>query len=171
LPIYPPAPGKWTSHVLSHSIIPAGMTLGSRLRVEAGTPILRIARQRLVDGEPMAVETIHVLSEVVPGLSAAEVEAGSFYALLREQFGVVPTEAEQYHEARAADDTEAALLGVGQGFPLLLLERITRDQNGRVFEYTRAVYRGDRYRVVSKLTLTDMPDSTNPAITPIVATD
>jgi GntR family transcriptional regulator len=167
---YPAAPGKWTSHVLSHSIIPAGMALGSRLRVEAGTPVLRIARQRLVDSEPMAVETIHVLSDLVPGVSAADVEAGSFYALLRDRFGIVPTEAEQYHEARAADDTEAALLGVSQGFPLLLLERITRDQNGRVFEYTRAVYRGDRYRMVSRLTLTDSPDATNPTVTPIVAT-
>jgi len=165
---YPPAPGTWTSRVLSHSIIPAGMTLGSRLRVEAGTPVLRIARQRLVDGQPMAVETIHVLNALVPGLSAADIEAGSFYTQLRERYGIVPTEAEQYHEARAAEETEADLLGVSQGFPLLYLERITHDQNGRVFEYTRAVYRGDRYRIVSRLTLTDSPDATNTTITPIV---
>ncbi|GAB3849582.1 hypothetical protein GCM10027610_072940 [Dactylosporangium cerinum] len=31
-------------------------------------------------------------------------------------------------------------------------------------------YCGDRYRVVSKLTLTDEPNAANPAITPIMAT-
>ncbi|WP_113702290.1 GntR family transcriptional regulator [Nonomuraea lactucae] len=165
---YPPAPGTWTSRVLSHSIIPAGTAIGSRLRVEAGTPVLRIARQRLVDNEPMAVETIHVLSHLVPGLTSADVEAGSFYALLRDRFGIVPTEAEQYHEARAADATEASLLGVGQDSPLLSLERVTRDQHGRVFEYTHAVYRGDRYRLEFKLSLAESPDSTRPAMTPSV---
>jgi GntR family transcriptional regulator len=125
---------------------------------------------RLVDGEPIAVETIHVPSDLEPGIRVADVEAGSFYTLLRERYGITPTEAEQYHEAMAANDTEAALLGVSPGFPLLLLDRITRDQNGRVFECTRAVYRGDRYRVVSKPTLTDEPNAANPAITPIMAT-
>ena len=35
---YAPAQGAWTSRMLSNSIIPAGTSLGSRLRVEAGTP-------------------------------------------------------------------------------------------------------------------------------------
>jgi GntR family transcriptional regulator len=151
---YPPAPGSWTSRVLSHSIVPAGTTIGSKLRVEPGTPVLRIARQRLVDGEPIAVETIHVLDELVPGLDAEAVETNSFYALLRQHYDVIPTDAEQVHEAAAADSTEADLLSLSEGAPILLLERVTRDQHGRLFEYTRAAYRADRYRVTTHLSLT-----------------
>ncbi len=164
---YPPAPGKWTSRVLDRSVVPAGTAIGSRLRVGPGTPVLRIARQRMVDGEPMAMETIHVLSELVPGVSTADVEGGSFYALLRERYGIIPTEAEQIHEASAADTMEAALLGIDPGAPVLILERATRDQHGTLFEYTRAVYRGDRYRVVSKLALTEPHDAAVPTITEV----
>lgn len=167
LAAYPAAPGKWTSRVIDHSVVPAGMTIGSRLRVEAGTPVLRIARRRLVDDEPMALETIHVLNELVPGATAADIESGSFYALLRERYGVIPTEAEQTHEATVADPLQASLLGIGAGFPVLSLERVTRDQHGRLFEYTRAIYRGDRYRLTSKLALTGPPDDATPSITQI----
>jgi GntR family transcriptional regulator len=163
---YPQAPGTWTSRVLSHSVVPAGMAIGSRLRVKPGTPVLRIARQRLVDGEPMSLETIHVLEELVPGIDIAAVETGSFYALLRERYNVIPTDAEQTHEAAAADATEAALLGLTEGAPILTLERVTRDQHGRLFEYTRASYRGDRYRVTSHLALTSSPTSQDTRITP-----
>lgn len=157
---YPPAPGTWTSRVLSHSVIPAGMAIGSRLRIEPGTAVLRIARQRLVDGEPMSLETIHVLDELVPAIDISAVETGSFYALLRDRYGVIPTDAEQTHEAAAADATEAALLGLTEGAPILTLDRLTRDQHGRLFEYTHASYRGDRYRVTSHLTLTDSAQHT-----------
>jgi GntR family transcriptional regulator len=151
---YPPAPGTWTSRVLSHSIIPAGTTIGSKLRVEPGTPVLRIARQRLVDGEPIALETIHVLNELVPGLDVEAIETTSFYALLRQHYDVIPTDAEQIHEAAAAESSEAALLGLAEGDPILVLERVTRDQHARLFEYTRAAYRADRYRVTTHLSLT-----------------
>ncbi|WP_020386828.1 GntR family transcriptional regulator [Kribbella catacumbae] len=116
---------------------------------------MRIARQRLVDGEPLSLEIIHVLDELVPSLDLGAIETGSFYALLREQYGVLPTDAEQVHEAAAADATEAGLLGLTEGAPILVLERVTRDQHGRLFEYTRAAYRGDRYRVTSHLSLTE----------------
>lgn len=152
---YPPAPGTWTSQVLSHAVIPADTAIGSRLRIETGTPVLRITRRRLVDGEPIAVETIHVLDELVHGLEAEAVETNSFYALLRHRYDVIPTDAEQIHEAAAADGTEAELLGVPDGSPILILERVTRDQHGRLFEYTRASYRADRYRVTTHLSLGD----------------
>jgi GntR family transcriptional regulator len=100
---YPPAPGTWTSRILNHSVVPAGQAIGSRLRTDAATPILRIARQRLVDATPIAVETIHLLHALVPDLDPADLESGSLYALLRSRYGVVPTEAEQRNEAAAAD--------------------------------------------------------------------
>jgi GntR family transcriptional regulator len=35
--------------------------------------------------------------------------------------------------------------------PVLRIERITQDTEGRTVEHTRSVYRGDRYRITSKL--------------------
>jgi len=37
--------------------------------------------------------------------------------------------------------------------PALLFERLTSDVRGRPVEYVHSLYRGDRYRIVSRLTL------------------
>jgi GntR family transcriptional regulator len=150
---YPRASGAWTSRVLSHGTIQAGNVIGNRLRVTPNTAVLRIARQRLVNGEPICLETIHVLQEIVPDFDVQAIEQNSFYALLQERYGVIPTDAEQTHSAAASDATESALLGIALDAPILILERTTRDQNGRRFEFTRAAYRGDRYQVSTQLSL------------------
>jgi GntR family transcriptional regulator len=155
---YPRVPGTWTSRVLGHATIQAGPLVGSRLRVTPNTAILRIARQRLVNGEPICLETIHVLQELVPEFDVQAIEHSSFYALLEGRYGVIPTDAEQTHAAAAADSTESALLGLALDAPILILERTTRDQNGRRFEFTRAAYRGDRYQVTTQLSLTKPAD-------------
>ncbi|WP_198675953.1 GntR family transcriptional regulator [Kribbella monticola] len=148
------APGTWTSRVLSHATIQAGTLIGNRLRVTPTTPVLRIARQRLVNGDPICLETIHVLQELVPDFDVQVIEQNSFYTLLEERYGVIPTDAEETHAAAAADAIESALLGLPLDAPILILERTTRDQNGRRFEFTRAAYRGDRYQVTTHLGLT-----------------
>ena len=35
--------------------------------------------------------------------------------------------------------------------PVLLIERTTRDVTGRIVEFARSIYGGDRYRITSKL--------------------
>ncbi|MEU4191672.1 GntR family transcriptional regulator [Kribbella sp. NPDC026611] len=154
---YPTAPGHWTSRVLSHGTIQAGTLVGSRLRVPPNTAVLRIARQRFVNDDPICLETIHVLQELVPDFDVQAIEQNSFYALLEHQYGVIPTDAEQTQAAAAADATESALLGLTLEAPILLLERTTRDQTGRRFEFTRAAYRGDRYQITTHLTLSQPP--------------
>lgn len=151
--LIPPAPGRWTNRVVAHGVIPAGTTVGARLRIGPVDPVLRITRERTVDGAPMALETLHIPDALVPGLDPTELETASFYGILRSRYDIVPTEADQEHAARAADEREAAALGIPYGAPILALERLTRDQRGRPVEYTRAAYHADRYRVTTRLSL------------------
>jgi len=48
---------------------------------------------------------------------------------------------------------EAGLLDVPELSPALLFERLTSDASGRPVEYVHSIYRGDRYRIVSRLAL------------------
>ncbi|WP_443049547.1 UTRA domain-containing protein [Streptomyces sp. HD] len=48
---------------------------------------------------------------------------------------------------------EAKILGVPHLSPALLFERLTSDTDGRAVEYVHSIYRGDRYRIVTRLTL------------------
>ncbi|WP_019135207.1 GntR family transcriptional regulator [Cellulomonas massiliensis] len=147
----PPAEGEWASRVLELETIAAGPQLARRLQLAPAALVRRIVRLRVVDGEPMAIERIHLPAVLVDGLEADDLVAGSFYRLLRERFGVDVRSAVQTLEATVTDETEAHLLDVPQHFPALMVERTTRDAGGRIVEFVRSVYRGDRYRVTSEL--------------------
>jgi GntR family transcriptional regulator len=80
-------------------------------------------------------------------------EAGDLYEHLREQHGVHVQEAVQAIEPTVVTRAEAELLDVPELSPALLFERLTSDTTGRPVEYVHSIYRGDRYRIVSRLTL------------------
>lgn len=148
----PPAEGDWASRVLEFEVGPAGARLGGRLWCSPQDMVLQVVRMRLVDDAPMAIERLHLPAELVPGLGPEDLESGSFYQLLRVRFEVVVATAVQSVEPTVVDETEARLLAVPVHSPALLFERTTRDTAGAVVEYTRSVYRGDRYRLTSHLT-------------------
>ena len=141
-----------TSRLLALATEPADDDVAARLSVEPGAPLVRVERLRLTDGEPMAVEQSRLSAERFPGLEAHLQRHGSLYAALREEYGVEPAEAEETIETGTASPVEAALLGTETGLPVLLLGRQTFDREGRPFEYVRAIYRGDRFKLVARLT-------------------
>jgi GntR family transcriptional regulator len=149
----PPAEGDWTSEVLVFRTEPAGARLGRRLQISPGEDLLHVMRRRIVDGDPMALENIRLPAALVPGIAATDFVSGSLYRLMRDRFGVDPTDAVQTTEPTVTDAHEAQLLGVPLHSPALLFERTTRDSGGRIIEFTRSVYRGDRYRITSHLRL------------------
>src|SRR5204862_2910370 len=65
--------------------------------------------------------------------------------LLAERYGVARATVSQAVEGLA--EGEARLLGVPTELPALLFQRVTRDPGGAVVEYSRSLYRGDRYEV------------------------
>ncbi|ADB29203.1 transcriptional regulator, GntR family [Kribbella flavida DSM 17836] len=152
----PPAEGSpWHSRLVSFGLEPAGARMGRRLEVSPGTELVSVVRLRLVDGLPMCIERILVPAAAVPGITGRDFELGSFYGLLRGRYGVAPKDAVQVTEPTVTDAQESALLDVPLHSPALLIERTTRTADRAVIEYTRSVYRGDRYRITTRLTFAD----------------
>jgi GntR family transcriptional regulator len=147
----PPADGDWTSRVLEFGSRPAGPTRARHLGLAAGEPVLRVTRLRLVDDEPIAIERIDLPGALVPGLTPEDLEAGNFYHLLRERYGIVVADAVQTMEPSVTNPDEAEHLDVPVYAPVLLIERTTRDSSGRIVEFVHSIYRGDRYRITSRL--------------------
>jgi GntR family transcriptional regulator len=139
------------SRTLSLETMDAGARVGRWLEISPRDTILRARRLRLADGEPMAVETLHVPAAIVPGLSAADLEASSFYELLASRYGIALGVGLQTTEPTVLSDEEAAVLEVPVHSPAFLFERVTRDEARRPVEYVRSLYRGDRYRLVTEL--------------------
>ncbi|MGW7266039.1 GntR family transcriptional regulator [Streptomyces sp. NPDC054842] len=149
----PPAAGTWSSRILELTRIRAGARVGRKLRMSPASELLYVARQRLVDGVPMAIEHLHIPAELVPTLTAAELEAGDLYEHLRDHHGISVHEATQSIEPTVVSEAEAKILGVPVLSPALLIERLTTDTADRPVEYVHSLYRGDRYRIVSRLSL------------------
>ncbi|WUT00124.1 GntR family transcriptional regulator [Streptomyces sp. NBC_00708] len=149
----PQAAGAWSSRLLEFTTLQAGARVGRKLRMSPAADIVYVARLRLVDGAPMAIEHLHIRAELVPGLSAEELESGDLYEHLRERHDVHVHEAVQAIEPTVVTRAEARLLDVPELSPALLFERLTSDTTGRPVEYVHSLYRGDRYRIVSRLAL------------------
>ncbi|MEW2495252.1 GntR family transcriptional regulator [Streptomyces nodosus] len=168
----PQAAGAWSSRLLEFTTVPAGARVGRRLRLSPAAEIVYVARLRLVDGSPMAIEHLHIPASLVPGLTARELENGDLYEHLRSRHGVHVSEATQAIEPTVVTRAEAEVLDVPELSPALLFERLTTDTDGRPVEYVHSLYRGDRYRIVSRLTLgadsapAPPPDAHHPGIPP-----
>lgn len=148
----PRAPGTWSSRVLEFRRTAAGARIGRRLRLSPAEDIFHVARLRLVDGGPVGLEYLHIPAGLVPDLTPGRMESG-FYRYLRAERRIVAARAEQSIEPTVLSEAEAELLGAPVLSPALLFDRVTSDPDGRPVEYVRSLYRGDRYRILSRLSL------------------
>ncbi|MEV7321906.1 GntR family transcriptional regulator [Streptomyces sp. NPDC093970] len=149
----PQASGTWSSRLLEFTTHAAGARVGRRLHVSPAADIIYAARLRLVDGAPMAIEHLHIPAATAPALTAGELETGDLYEHLRERHQVQVSKAVQTIEPTVVSPAESKLLEVPHLSPALLFERLTSDSAGRPVEYVHSIYRGDRYRIVSRLSL------------------
>jgi GntR family transcriptional regulator len=147
----PLSEGVWESRTLAFERTTAGARLARALNVSPSEPIVKVERLRIVNGAPLAVERIHVPERHVPAITGEDFQSGSFYQLLHSRYGITMARAAQSIEATVTDDRESAFLEVPPYSPALLFDVTTRDTRDRIIEYTRAVYRGDRYRIDSDL--------------------
>ena len=128
---------------------PADDEVSAHLEVAAGTPIYRVERLRTAANEPIAHEIAH-LAGPLPDLAAQLATRGSLYQTLHEVYGIELAGVEDVVETALADPIEASLLGVDTGLPILLVHRTGRDSDSRPVEWTRSVFRGDRFRFVAR---------------------
>ncbi len=117
------------------------------LEIPIATKVARLARVRLANGEPLAIEHAVVPAEFLPNLDAV---GDSLYAALQTS-GVLPVSGTQRIRAALATPTEAGMLSIAQNSEILRIERLTCDAKGTPVEFTRSAYRGDRYEFVTDI--------------------
>lgn len=134
-------------HTLHQAVEPAPPRVAESLELAEGAEVVRLDRLRTADGEPTALECVHIVAGLAPGLEDVDLEDRSLYRMLRQQYDVSIEVAEQSLVAALCDADEAALLGVDEGAAALLFEHRGATAQGRPVEHTRSLYRGDRYRL------------------------
>lgn len=111
--------------------------------------VARLARLRLADDRPLAIEQATLPLALLPDPGQVTT---SLYAVLAED-GHRPVRALQKISAVNLGAEDATLLQVATGAAGLRIERISYLEDGGVAEFTRSVYRGDAYNFVAELRL------------------
>ncbi len=131
--------------------LPAEAELALLLGVDQRSEVLQLRRLRLADGEPMAIETTHLPVSRFPGIAEHLEQGASLYQVLRERYAISFGHAEETIETALSSPEEAEMLGSDVGLPMLLLSRHSFDAEGRPVEWVRSIYRGDRYKFVTRI--------------------
>ena len=133
------------ARILSARACPAPDRAARALGLAPGAEVLRIERVRLGGGQPLTLEDTTLPSALFPGLLDRDL-GGSLYALMRDAYDRGPASADERLEPVAARAYESEALGVAEGSPLMLVERVAFDAAGTPVEFARDRHRGDRAR-------------------------
>lgn len=142
---------KPSSQVLECKVIPATPDVAAALRLPPQAEIYLLARLRLAEGDPLAVETAHLPFLLFPNLLDHNFATESLYDVLENEYGCKLTRAEQWIEAVLASPREIELLQLLPPAALFRMERLTLTNDGVPVEYVISFYRGDRYKFHSIL--------------------
>ena len=139
---------RQTSVVRARDVRADGV-IADRLGLEASTPLFRLERLRLADGEPLALDTVWLPAELGAPLLEADLTHTSLYDELAARTGVrleggrehiravVPTRAEQRH-LQITPTTGALAIG-RLGYA-----------DGRPVEWRHTLIRGDRFSLLAE---------------------
>lgn len=104
--------------------INASSTLASDFQVKPESKIVRIQRIQLANDMPIVIMKNYLIPEMVPGIEECTNQIYSLYKFLEDKYGIYINSATDRITAKAADFTEAEMLQVKIGAPLLYMKRI-----------------------------------------------
>ncbi len=116
--------------------------VGRALGLKAGEPALQVRRLLLAHGVPVVLDDIWLSGATFKGLTAERLSLylGPMYAFFESEFGVRMIRAEEKIRAVAASASEANLMGLPAGAPLLLVERLSFTYHDQPVELRRGLY-------------------------------
>ena len=135
-----------TSVVLSNVTRPSSLDEADLLGIAPGAPVVDLVRLRQLDGIPTLIDYSLLPESLAPGVGKLDFARASLYHALADSYGLHAARADCVIEARGASEEVAGQLGLSPGAPVLVIVQTTFGDNGRVIQWCRSVYRGDRYR-------------------------
>lgn len=136
-----------SSRLINLDTIPADARAAAALQTAEGSPLIRIARLRLLNDQPVGLETTHLVQASFSELTEYDWNKESLYVILRNRYGLELVGGCNYIEAVAAPDDVAHLLALPKHAPVLATERVAYTANLRPIELVFSYYRGDRMRM------------------------
>jgi GntR family transcriptional regulator len=121
-----------------------------KLQLSEKDKVIEVVRIRYLNHEAVSLDRSFLPLDIGQGLFGEDLTRDIFPIIERQQ-NLKLGEAEISLEARPADEEVAHQLGLELGSPLMWVERLTRDQNGRPIDYEYLAIRGDSYKYSFKI--------------------
>jgi len=141
-----------SSRVLSFRIQPPSSEVRETLRLSDDEKVFALRRVRYGDTIPMGIELSCLPVRLCPGLMQTFDPTTSLYEELAGQYGIQLMVTDEVVEVGIVNADEAHLLEIAPQSPVFLFKRVSYLENGTPAEHVQSIYRGDRYKVVNRLT-------------------
>ncbi|GEO57764.1 GntR family transcriptional regulator [Companilactobacillus bobalius] len=122
------------------------------LSIKRNEPVYEIKRERFVNEKTYSYEHTIMPTSIVP--LDEKIVAGSIYDFLGEH-KVAMTDARRIVYAQGADEEIAQGLNIKVNDPVLTIEQIVFDQDGRAFEYSHSSFLSEKSKFVFDVHRTD----------------
>lgn len=139
------------SKVLSFRMQAPGNEVRKALDLARGEKVFRLHRVRYGDGVPMGVECSCLPVQTCPNLLRDFAPGASLYQTLTTTCGILLMTATEVVEVGRATAEEARLLHIAPRSPVFLFTRTSYLEDGKPVEYVKSTFRGDRYKIVNRL--------------------
>jgi GntR family transcriptional regulator len=132
----------------------AGQEAARILAIEPGARIIILRRVLQFGRKPIVADEIYLPEELFEGLNMEMLQVwnSSLYSLFETRFGLRMIRAQERIRAVAADRSDAELLQVTEGTPLLSVERVTYTYGDKPVEWRRGVYSTAEHYYLNDLT-------------------
>ena len=135
------------TRILSYEILDATKQCKLELKMPIDeNEIIEIKRLRFGDEQPIAIETAWLPYYLFDGMTRDRIEGKSLYGIFREKYGYYPYEAKQIIEPIMLNEYDSELLNQKKSSLALTFKRTTYLENGTPIEYTKAIFRSDKYK-------------------------
>jgi GntR family transcriptional regulator len=130
----------------SFKFIAADKLVADRLQVAEGETVAQIKRVRLINREPISLEITYLPKALGERLEKADLVTRDIFLILENDCGLALGHADLAIDAVLADSDLTQALNVEAGSPIMRIERLTHDAEGRPVDFEPLYSRGDAFQ-------------------------
>jgi|TARA_B110000977_G_scaffold178850_1_gene236867 GntR family transcriptional regulator len=134
-----------TARLISIRELAPSREVKSKLNLEAKENVVEVVRVRYLNRDPVSVDSSYFPPEIGRKLFSKDI-SGDIFPLLENDLRIELGRADVSLEARPADATIAKLLGTEAGCPIMWVQRLTHDRQGKPVDFEYLAFRGDTYK-------------------------
>ena len=132
--------------VLEFEEIEADKSIAEHMALHIGERVYKLKRLRAADGMPLMIECTYLPVRKFLALELSMLDGHSLYHVIEGTFGERVRVAEEEFYASVARLSDARLLDINEGDPVLDLVRTTFNTQNEIIEYTLSVARADQFK-------------------------